>query len=155
MPPPFFSLCVMHFLIWFKSLALKAVIWPSWVYLPARPPIYFIVYSSNVAFFPRCIVFSIVEKTTRYMFRLSPIPTASVATRNLIFPNLLLNMYAWVFLVSGGRAPYITAQWLVSSDKLDLLLKLLLIAFLIWKTVFLLKATIQSPGLKSENSLIV
>ena len=53
----------------------------------------------------------------RLMFRLRPMPIASVATRNFTLPSRSLNYCACNFFVSGGRAPYIMLQKLLSRSS--------------------------------------
>jgi len=128
----------------------------------------------------------------RSMLRLRPIPTASVAIKNLILPSRLLKVVACAFFVYGGSAPYIRLQWfsvsfLLSAFGLDSWPEFMrssatcyfsvsftcsafysfafaaafsiyaiaeLIWFLIWKHLARVKATMQSPCLRSANVLI-
>jgi hypothetical protein len=78
---------------------------PSIVQRPALPAICF----TSVCVKSFCPIsfyhFDVEVIITLLMFKLRPIPIASVAIRNFTWPSRLLNCCACYCLVSGGNAP--------------------------------------------------
>ena len=87
-----------------KSFGLNVVTFPFSLYRPALPAIC-LTSDCFRATGPYCVNLRIVRNITLYMFKLSPIPIASVASKYLTPSALALNRVAWAFLISGGKEP--------------------------------------------------